>query len=229
VSEWQETEVGRIPSDWSLMTIDEIKDNKRNAIAMGPFGSNIKSDNFVPNGVPVIRGNNLVDYIFNEEEFVYLKEKKADSLKASLCYSGDLIFTHRGTIGQVGLIPNNSKFKRYIVSQSGMKLSCNDDIVDNEYVFLFFKTKIGQHLLLRSSSQTGVPSIAQPSTSLKGMPFVVDDILIGFDDNRTRVCLEVLAELSTSIQVLLFTHHRRVLELANSCNGESKIFQHSLS
>jgi uncharacterized protein YhaN len=61
------------------------------------------------------------------------------------------------------------------------------------------------------------------------MPFVVDDILIGFDDNRTRVCLKVLAELSTSIQVLLFTHHRRVLELANSCNEESKIFQHSLS
>lgn len=61
------------------------------------------------------------------------------------------------------------------------------------------------------------------------MPFVVDDILIGFDDNRTRVCLEVLAELSTRIQVLLFTHHRRVLELANSCNANSKIFQHELS
>ena len=28
------------------------------------------------------------------------------------------------------------------------------------------------------------------------MPFVVDDILIGFDDHRTRVCLEVLAELA---------------------------------
>lgn len=61
------------------------------------------------------------------------------------------------------------------------------------------------------------------------MPFVVDDILIGFDDNRTRVCLEVLAELSTNIQVLLFTHHRRVLDLANSCNEASKIFQHALS
>ncbi|MFN2358061.1 MAG: AAA family ATPase, partial [Desulfotignum sp.] len=50
------------------------------------------------------------------------------------------------------------------------------------------------------------------------MPFVVDDILIGFDDHRTRVCLEVLAQLSTHIQVLLFTHHRRVLELAGTCN-----------
>jgi uncharacterized protein YhaN len=61
------------------------------------------------------------------------------------------------------------------------------------------------------------------------MPFVVDDILIGFDDHRTCVCLEVLAQLSTRIQVLLFTHHRRVLELAGTCNDTGKIFQHTLS
>nr|WP_319491862.1 AAA family ATPase [uncultured Desulfobacter sp.] len=60
------------------------------------------------------------------------------------------------------------------------------------------------------------------------MPFVVDDILIGFDDDRTRVCLEVLAQLSTNIQVLLFTHHQRVLELADNCNESDKIFQHRL-
>jgi uncharacterized protein YhaN len=41
------------------------------------------------------------------------------------------------------------------------------------------------------------------------MPFVIDDILIGFDDNRTKICLEVLAELAARSQVLLFTHHRR--------------------
>lgn len=46
------------------------------------------------------------------------------------------------------------------------------------------------------------------------MPFIVDDILIGFDDDRTRVCLEVLAELGLRTQVLLFTHHKRVVELA---------------
>jgi uncharacterized protein YhaN len=61
------------------------------------------------------------------------------------------------------------------------------------------------------------------------MPFVVDDILIGFDDDRTRVCLEVLAQLSTNIQVLLFTHHQRVLELASHCNERDKIFQHKLA
>jgi uncharacterized protein YhaN len=61
------------------------------------------------------------------------------------------------------------------------------------------------------------------------MPFVVDDILIGFDDHRTRVCLEVLAELALSTQVLLFTHHRRVLELAGELEAKAGIFIHELN
>ena len=60
------------------------------------------------------------------------------------------------------------------------------------------------------------------------MPFVVDDILVGFDDNRTRVCLEVLAELAVSTQVLLFTHHRRVLELAAELEAQAGIYTHEL-
>ena len=60
------------------------------------------------------------------------------------------------------------------------------------------------------------------------MPFVVDDILIGFDDNRTRICLEVLAELAFSTQVLLFTHHRRVLELAGDLEAKAGIYTHEL-
>jgi uncharacterized protein YhaN len=60
------------------------------------------------------------------------------------------------------------------------------------------------------------------------MPFVVDDILIGFDDHRTRVCLEVLAELSAATQVLLFTHHKRVMELAEGLRAEAGIFMHEL-
>lgn len=60
------------------------------------------------------------------------------------------------------------------------------------------------------------------------MPFVVDDILIGFDDNRTRVCLKVFSELAVSTQVLLFTHHRRVLELAEDLETKAGIYNHEL-
>ena len=60
------------------------------------------------------------------------------------------------------------------------------------------------------------------------MPFIVDDILIKFDNARARVALQILAELSTKTQVIFFTHHRHLMELAEA-NVESKIlFKHSL-
>ncbi|EKD37397.1 MAG: SMC protein, partial [uncultured bacterium] len=60
------------------------------------------------------------------------------------------------------------------------------------------------------------------------IPFVVDDILLGFDDRRTSACLEVLAELAAETQVLLFTHHRRVMELAEPIEAQAGIYLHEL-
>lgn len=45
-------------------------------------------------------------------------------------------------------------------------------------------------------------------------PLVLDDVLVGFDDARAGAALEVLAELSSRTQVLLFTHHAHLVRLA---------------
>jgi type I restriction enzyme S subunit len=163
------TEIGNIPEDWDILPIDAIKSKNRNALAIGPFGSSIKKEFFVPKGVPVIRGNNLVSYRFIDDNFVFLTEEKADQLKSANCHPGDIVITHRGTLGQVGFIPRNSKHKRYVISQSGMKLTCDESIVSSEYVFYFLKSPYGQNLLLRNTSQTGVPAIAQPISSLRNI------------------------------------------------------------
>jgi len=73
-----------------------------------------------------------------------------------------------------------------------------------------------------------IATLEQHLSEGEPMPFVVDDILIGFDDNRTRICLEVLAELALSTQVLLFTHHRRALELAGDLEAKAGIYYHEL-
>jgi uncharacterized protein YhaN len=46
------------------------------------------------------------------------------------------------------------------------------------------------------------------------MPFIVDDILVNFDDARSRATLQVLADLSERNQVILFTHHGQIVEEA---------------
>ncbi len=46
------------------------------------------------------------------------------------------------------------------------------------------------------------------------MPLIIDDILVDFDEPRSRATLKVLGEIAESRQVLLLTHHEHVRALA---------------
>jgi type I restriction enzyme S subunit len=124
-------------------------------VAMGPFGSNLKVDNFISEGVPVIRGANLNEGGFEDKNFVFVSETKAKSLKRSLAYPGNLVFTHRGTIGQVGII-EKTKYPYYLVSQSQMRLTVNKQYLIPKFLFYWFKSKTGQYELLKNSAHRGI-------------------------------------------------------------------------
>lgn len=178
-------------SEWKEFKLEEVAEK----FAMGPFGSNIKAENFQDSGVPVIRGTNLNFFRYVDGDFVFLSEEKADQLRSSNCFPGDLVFTHRGTIGQVGIIPEG-KYQRYVVSQSGMKLSVKKECLDNQFLFYFFKSSIGRHELLQNESQVGVPSISSPLTSLKSVTILLPPL------PEQRAIVSVLSILDDKIDFL---------------------------
>lgn len=65
------------------------------------------------------------------------------------------------------------------------------------------------------------------ATAHEPMPLVLDDLLINFDDERANATIEVLSELSGEMQILFFTHHHRLVELASRLPTGSVHF-HSL-
>jgi len=48
------------------------------------------------------------------------------------------------------------------------------------------------------------------------LPVILDDVLMTSDDSRARLVLQALAEFSTETQVIVFTHHEHLLDLARS-------------
>jgi type I restriction enzyme, S subunit len=152
------------PEGWQTSRLEDLCAR----VAIGPFGSDITTDNFVGHGVPVIRGVNLKDG-FIEDGFVYLTEEKADSLSNANAFPGNIVLTHRGTLGQVGIIPSNSNFSRYIISQSQMVLAADPKRATPRFLFEFLRSPLGRDQLLAHTSQTGVPAIARPTTSLKSL------------------------------------------------------------
>jgi uncharacterized protein YhaN len=60
------------------------------------------------------------------------------------------------------------------------------------------------------------------------LPFIVDDILINFDDERSEATLKALAELSAKTQVILFTHHAHLRDLAAGLKNGAGVFVREL-
>jgi DNA repair protein SbcC/Rad50 len=61
------------------------------------------------------------------------------------------------------------------------------------------------------------------------VPVIVDDILVQFDDDRAGAAIEALANLGAKTQVLLFTHHKHLLELARRVVPPESILVHELT
>ena len=146
-------------------------------IAMGPFGSNIKVSCFVDSGVPVLNGSNLEGFSLSEKAFRYVSKEKADSLNKANAHRGDIVITHRGTLGQIVFIPQDSRYNRYVISQSQFRVRCNDKVLP-EYLVYYFHTPIGQYKLLSNASQVGVPALARPSSTFQQIEVELPELSI---------------------------------------------------
>jgi len=60
------------------------------------------------------------------------------------------------------------------------------------------------------------------------MPLILDDVLVQFDDDRSLAALRAFATFSARTQVIFFTHHRHLAELARRELPRDVLFVHSL-
>ena len=175
-------------------------------ISMGPFGSNIKRDNYVDSGVPYLNGSNLSSYKLNENSFNYVTEEKANNLGRCVAKRGDIIVTHRGTIGQISYIPNDSIYERYLTGNSQFRLTVNRKVIRPDFFVYYFHTRMGQYRILANASQVGVPALARPTSTFKEVLVPVPKmeiqnkimgILLSLDDKiavNRRICENLEAQ-----------------------------------
>lgn len=110
-------------------------------------------------------------------------------------------------------------------SFSGLKTDLDDR---GEPILVGIRKETGQTIGVEAMS-TGsrdqlylalrLASLQHRAENGQSMPFIVDDILINFDDKRSTATLKVLAELAGTNQLILFTHQRQVALQAENIAG----------
>ena len=151
--------------EWPVVKLEDVSSDETGSIAIGPFGSRMKSDVYTPSGVPVIRGTNISSSRAWRNDWVYVSDDFADGLPNCNVREGDLVFPHRGSIGAVAIVPGDRA--RYTLSTSLMKFRPDPEKVSALFLFYYFRSDAGRAEIMRYSSQVGTPGIGQPLTSLR--------------------------------------------------------------
>ena len=178
--------------EWRTATVGEIAEK----VAMGPFGSSIKVETFVPEGVPVISGQHLHrSRVDDTPGFNFISLQHAQRLANANVMRGDVVFTHAGNIGQVAYVPEDSQFDRYVISQRQFYMRCDRSKAIPEFVTMYFRSPEGRHQLLANTSQVGVPSIAQPVTYLRTIEIPLPPL------SEQRAIAHILGTLDDKIEL----------------------------
>jgi type I restriction enzyme S subunit len=208
-----------LPAGWDVVRADEIALPQKGAIVSGPFGSNIGKRFFVESGVPLIRGSNLSLGIKElvEDDYVFITEEKAFELRNCEAIVGDIVFTAAGTLGQVGRIPENSVFPRYIISNKQLRLRPNPAISDSKFLYYWFSSPRMQRHLQNQNTGASIPLISL--STLRSLPVNlpplviqrrISGVLSAYDEliENSQRRIKILESMARAIYREWFVHFR---------------------
>ena len=103
----------------------------------------------------MIRGQNMSGK-WVSGDFVFVSPEKALQLQQNKARPGDVVFTQRGTLGQVSIVPA-LPYSEYVVSQSQMKITVDPSKADSQFIYYLFRSEEQLRYIFNSAIQTGVP------------------------------------------------------------------------
>jgi type I restriction enzyme S subunit len=143
---------GRDFPEWEEKKITNLIKNKKGALKIGPFGSELKRSTFVKNGFKVYGQENIFvnDFNFGDR---YITEDHFNKLKANVLHHNDFVISTMGTIGKCAIVPNN--IEKGIMDSHMIRLQLNEHIISSDFLSQIF----GSFLVLKQVKRLSVGGI----------------------------------------------------------------------
>ena len=124
---YQKTEVGVIPIDWEVKSIEELTPKgKKYNIVDGPFGSNLKTIHYRKSGVPIITSGYVTDGKFSANDYLYVDLEKFKQEKRSAVNGGDIVMAKIGErCGACAILPKTHE--QGILSGNALKITIDEN------------------------------------------------------------------------------------------------------
>ena len=138
--------------DWEEKKLGEVAHpTKKWSFTGGPFGSNLKSEDYTEKGIRIIQLQNIGDGRFHDDYKIYTSEVKATELLSCNIYPGDLILSKMGDpVARACIIPDYQK--RYVMCSDGIRLAIDQSKFASYFIFSQINHRIFRHRAIRVST-----------------------------------------------------------------------------
>lgn len=162
-------EKGKAFPKWEEHKLIDVADKKiKWSFTGGPFGSDLKSEDYTENGVRILQLQNIGDGVFNNEYKIYTSEEKADKLISCNIYPGEILISKMGDpVARACKIPFEDK--RYLMASDGIRFVPDSNKFDNDFIFHSINYRIFRKKALKLS--TGSTRKRIGLTELKAITF----------------------------------------------------------
>jgi type I restriction enzyme S subunit len=164
--EMVESEFGEIPKGWLKTTLGYVLTPK--GYIRGPFGSALKKDDMVKNGVPVYEQQHAIDDHRDFRYFINLEKHKI--LKRFTVCQDDFVISCSGTLGRIIMIKANDPIG--IINQALLILRTDKNKLAPICLKYFLNSKDGNKLLIENSSGSAQINIAKREV-IQEIPIVI--------------------------------------------------------
>jgi type I restriction enzyme, S subunit len=165
--------LGSINDDWVEIKLKELTNDPKNDIIDGPFGSNLKANEYVNKGIPVFKIQNIKANKFLDKNIRYVTKEKAELLKRHSFKSGDLIITKLGNpLGLCCEVP--SKYTFGIIVADLLRFRPNERLINKQFLKYCINSSVIQGLLRKITKGTTRPRVNL--TIVRELPFKLPPI-----------------------------------------------------
>lgn len=179
-------------SNWEEKTLEDIISKEKYSIKRGPFGSSLRKEFFVENGIRVFEQYNPINNDPNWCRYRITKEKY-EELKAFTCKAGDFLISCSGTMGKIVFLPEGTE--KGIINQALLKIRLDNDIVDNNFFMYLFQSPYFQNKIFSSSKGSAIQNISSVK-DLKKITFLLPTL------KEQKIIVEKLDDAFQKIETL---------------------------
>ncbi len=187
-----------LPDGWKRVILKELVDK----ISDGPFGSNLKTSDYVGNGVRVIRLENIGYMEFRNEFQSFVTKDKYETIKKHTVSKGDIIFSSFVSENiRAAILPDH-------IDKAINKADCflvrpSEDKISKKYLLYYFSTREMYHQLvggIHGATRPRINTTQLKSCQIPLAPLPEQQRIVAEIESRLSVCDKIEESIEQSLK-----------------------------